>query len=167
MRKIAKEADLTAMTIYRYFDGKIEILSKIWVQIFADLFDQLEIQIEQAQSPAQRLRVAALSYVKYWLDNREHYFLVFMSKGIQQTDVKGFIEHADTLARFDIFRRCVAEIFPSSSAQALVRLKSELLICTLNGIAQNLITVSSYPWAPPEEIVQQAINGIISTQGDF
>jgi len=162
MRKIAKEADLTAMTIYRYFEGKIDILSKIWVEIFADLFDQLETQIKQAQSPEQKLRLAALGYVKYWLDNREHYFLVFMSKGIQQTDVKGFIEHADTLQRFDIFHHCLAELFPSPSAEALVRLKSELLICTLNGIAQNLITVSSYPWAAPEEIVQQAINGIVA-----
>jgi AcrR family transcriptional regulator len=77
MRKIAKVADLTPMTIYRYFDGKIDILSKIWIEIFAELFDELEAHAKAEKNSEQRLRKAALGYVNYWLENREHYFLVF------------------------------------------------------------------------------------------
>lgn len=161
MRKIAKEADLTPMTIYRYFDGKIDILSKIWVEIFAELFDQLEMQAKAEKNPEQRLRKAALGYVNYWLENREHYFLVFMSKGIKQTDVQSFIEHKETLQRFGLFTQCLAEITTPQPDEATLKLKSELLICTLNGIAQNLITVSSYPWSTPEEIIDHAIGGMI------
>jgi hypothetical protein len=39
--------------------------------------------------------------------------------------------------------------------------KSELLLCILNGIAHNLITISAYPWSSPDMLVQHAIRGLL------
>ena len=163
MRRLAREADLTVMTLYKYFDNKIDILSALWAQVFAELFDHLDQIAEREADPLARLHSVALGYVTYWLDHRQHYFMIFMSKGISQADVRGFIEDAATLERFNLLSDSLAAALGDNVAADLKRLKSELLLCILNGIAHNLITISSYPWSDPEEIVRTAIDGLVAT----
>jgi len=158
MRRLAKEAGVTPMTLYKYFDSKIDILRSLWAEIFAELFADLERIAAREPETRARLQAVALRYVTYWLDNPEHYFMVFMSKGISQTDVRGFVEDDATLAWFEVLRDSLAAAGATPSETPL---KSEFLLCVLNGIAHNLITISSYPWPEPEDLVRLAINGLL------
>jgi AcrR family transcriptional regulator len=160
MRRLAQEAGCTVMTIYRYYPRKIDILRDLWADVFRDLFELLAEKAGSIKSPAARLEALAQGYVEYWLERREHYFLVFMSSGVSQSDVSVFVEDDAVLQRFAIFRESLEAALPGAS-EAELTLKSDLLLCALNGIAHNLITISAYPWAAPKDLVRAATRGVL------
>ncbi len=49
--------------------------------------------------------------------------MVFMSKGIKQVDLRGFVETDATLARFDVLAACLAEALGNGANQPEKRLK--------------------------------------------
>lgn len=162
MRRLAQEAGCTAMTLYKYYDSKFDILSALWAEVFGRLFDELGRIAATECDPEARLNSVALGYVRYWLEHREHYFMVFMSGGISQADVTGFVSGSDTLARFDLLRTSLLAALGGDVDAEGLDLKTELLSCMLNGIAHNLITIGGYPWSAPEKLVRQAIDGLLA-----
>ena len=150
------------MTLYKYFDSKIDILRSLWAEVFDDLFGKLGKIAAQISDPRARLNSVALGYVTYWLDNPDHYFLVFMSKGISQGDVQRFVEDGATLAQFDLLRDSLAAALGNEVDLETKRLKSDLLLCVLNGVAHNLITISSYPWPDSEDLVRTGVEGLLA-----
>jgi AcrR family transcriptional regulator len=162
MRRIADAAGCTVMTLYRYYDRKIDILRDLWARVFASLFDELDRIAAACPDPAERINAVALGYVRFWLTNRDQYFMVFMSSNVDQADVSIFVQDDALLARFQLFQRCLIEAMRADTpAEADVAVKSELLLCILNGIAHNLITISAYPWPSPDMLVQHAIRGLL------
>ena len=164
MRRLAQEAGCTAMTLYQYYDSKFDILSALWAEVFGRLFDELGRIALTERDPTERLNAVALGYVSYWLEHREHYFMVFMSGGVSQADVTGFVSGSDTLARFELLRTSLHAALGGDDNADVLRVKAELLLCMLNGIAHNLITIGGYPWSDPEKLVRQAINGLLANQ---
>lgn len=160
MRYLAAELGCTVMTVYRHFPRKIDILQALWARVFADLFDGLERNVPSGGTAHDRLLSLALGYVQYWLDRRDHYFLVFMSSNVEQSDVSIFVQNDDLLARFDVFRQSIAAASPPDISDDALTLKVELLLCALNGITQNLITISGYPWSKPEALVGAAVRAV-------
>jgi len=163
MRRLAKEADCTVMTLYRYFDRKIDILRELWGEVFTELFDQLEQIAAEEKNATQRLNAVALGYVNYWLEQREHYYLVFMSSGVSQPDVSVFVESEDIVGRFALIFSSLAEALGETTEDVDLNIKAQLLICILNGISHNLITISAFPWAEPEALVDAAVVGVLGT----
>jgi AcrR family transcriptional regulator len=161
MRRLAAEVGCTVMTVYNYYPRKIDILRGLWARVFGVLFEELATQIASIIDPAERLRAVAMGYVQFWLNRREHYFLVFMSSNVEQSDVSIFVQDDALLARFDIFRQCIAEASLQPLDAQELELRSELLLCALNGISQNLITISGYAWAKPETLVDAAVHSIL------
>jgi AcrR family transcriptional regulator len=161
MRRIATEAGCTVMTVYNYFERKIDILRELWAQVFEELFGALEREAAQHSDAASRLMAVSLGYVEFWLERRDHYFMVFMSSGISQSDVSVFVGNEAVLARFNIFRDSLAGALGNEASGEVLTLKSELLLCALNGIAHNLITISAYPWSKPEALVREAVSGVL------
>lgn len=162
MRRLAKEAGCTVMTIYRYFERKIDILRALWAGVFNILFDQLDASAEAEADARKRLNRIAFEYVDFWLNNREHYFLVFMSSGISQSDVSVFVEDDEIVDRFDIFGASIGNVVGPDAGEAEIGLKTQLLLCALNGISHNLITISGYNWVDPEDLVRAAVDGTLS-----
>lgn len=161
MRRLAVEADCTAMTIYRYFDRKIDILRALWAKVFDELFNELDQIAAREDDAANRLNAVAFAYVNFWLTHRENYFLVFMSSGISQTDVSIFVGDEPTVNRFRVLRESLASALVPKISDADIELKAQLLLCALNGISQNLITISAYPWSKPDDLVRAAVKAIL------
>jgi AcrR family transcriptional regulator len=160
MRKLAAEAGCTTKTVYAYFDSKIDILSLLWSEVFAALFDQLDAVAAAQPEPKARLEAISQAYVGFWLEHREHYFLVFMSRGLSRAEVEGFVATGMPRARFELFIRCLAAVLGPGADEETLRQRSEALICALNGISQALITISGHDWAPPESLVRIAVDGV-------
>ena len=162
MRRIAREADCTVMTLYRYFDRKIDLLRYLWAEIFNDLFAKLVAIANHEPEASGRLLAIARAYVQFWLEQREQYFLVFMSSGVSQPDVSIFVEDDGVVEQFLLFQRSVADTLDEPLDSPEVNLKTQSLLCSLNGIAHNLITISAYPWEDPDTLVRSAVSGIRS-----
>jgi AcrR family transcriptional regulator len=161
MRRLAHESGCTPMTLYKYFENKFEILGMLWADVLGDLFDRLDGLAAAESDPAVRLRAVAEGYVEFWLDHRDHYYLVFMSGGITQADVSSFMGDEVLMARFDVFRSCIAEALGERAEHEEIRVRSEVLVCGLNGIAQGLVTMSGYPWAAPKTLVLGVTSGVL------
>ena len=161
MRRLAREADCTAMTIYRYFDRKIDILRALWANVFDELFNELDQIAAREDHTSNRLNAVAFAYVNFWLTHRENYFLVFMSSGISQTDVSIFVGDEPMVKRFGVLRESLASALEPEISDADIELKAQLLLCALNGISQSLITISAYPWSKPDDLVRAAVKAIL------
>ncbi|MBW8639993.1 TetR/AcrR family transcriptional regulator [Hoeflea sp. WL0058] len=162
MRRLASEAGCTVMTLYRYFDRKIDILRALWTEVFAELFDRLDRVAAGEADPTHRLLAVSQGYVDFWLERREHYFLVFMSSGVTQSDVSVFVGDDGVVSRFNVLRESLAGALDGRPGEAELKLKSELLLCALNGIAHNLITISAYPWSEPQALVRAAVTAVLT-----
>ncbi|MEM1397635.1 MAG: TetR/AcrR family transcriptional regulator [Pseudomonadota bacterium] len=167
MRRLASEAGCTVMTLYRYYERKIDILRALWGDVFEELFGLIDQTASEAllssdtKSPRDRLEAISNAYVSYWLDRREHYFLVFMSSGVSQNDVSVFVGDDQAVARFGVFFDALGLALGGTASEEDLMVKAQLLLCSLNGIAHNLITISAYPWVDPEILVKAAVSGVI------
>lgn len=162
MRRLATEAGYTPMTLYKYFENKFAILRMLWSDVFIAMFDQLDSVAAAEKNANRRLEAVAMGYVEFWLDHRDHYFLVFMSGGISQDDVSLFMADEKLLARFDLLRSCIADTFCEKPSPEELRVRGEVLLCGLNGVAQALITMSGYPWSDRQVLVRGVIAGALA-----
>jgi hypothetical protein len=123
------------------------------------VFDKVDAAATKPRDPRGRLRAASLAYVRYWLDHRDHYRIVFMTEGISQDQVGVFVNDSATAARFAIFTRALSANLPANTRA--LKEKTDLLLCGLHGIAHCAITMSSYPWTGAETLVEALIDGVL------
>jgi AcrR family transcriptional regulator len=160
MRRIAAGVGCTPMSLYSYYPRKIDILRHLWSELFEALFADLELVSIQTVQPVERLNLVSLKYVNYWLENPEHYRMVFMTEGVSQPDVSVFVNQDRISAHYRLFHMLIGAII--CAEEDATTLRAEALICALNGIAHNLITISGYTWSSPRLLVNVVVKGLIS-----
>jgi AcrR family transcriptional regulator len=161
MRKVAEAADMTPMTLYHYFDSKIDVLRYLWADVLHELFNELERVAKLERSTKRRLSKVSVLYVRYWIDHPDHYRMVFMSEGVSQPAVSIFVQQDPIAIRYALFAKCMSEATKADIHSA--SLLSELLVCTLNGIAHNHVTISGYRWRPPEQLVDVLLTALTAS----
>ena len=77
MRELAARLGVSAMTPYRYFKDKDEILSAIRTRAFDNFADSLEQAMAAPGKPAQRSEAVAKAYVSFALKHSCRYRLMF------------------------------------------------------------------------------------------
>jgi AcrR family transcriptional regulator len=155
MRNVAEAAGMTPMTLYRYFDTKVDVLRFLWSDVLNALFDSLEAIAKRERNHTRRLERVSIAYVRYWVDHPDHYRMVFLSEGISQPAVSVFVQQDDVVLRYGLFVRCVAEAVGRDASE--VSVESELLISSLQGISHNLVTISGHSWHEPEVLVRRFV----------
>ena len=83
-----------------------------------------------------------------------------MSSNVEQADVSLFVQDDALLARFDVLRNAIAAAAPPGLTEADRAFRTEMLLCALHGIAQNLITISGYPWPSAGRLVEAAVRAV-------
>lgn len=157
LRRLAKEAGVTTKTLYAYFADKREILQHIWVEFFEELFDRID-EIAASNTPRpEALRAAALCYVGYWVEHPERYRLVFMASDVSQNDVGNFLGISNVIERYAVFADLLGDASP---LQAPSSSKLNALICVLNGISHNMVTISNYSWGDPKDLLDLLLASI-------
>ncbi len=159
LRRIAKEVGCTPMSIYTYYNGKIDVLRTLWDDIFIDVFAKILAAKTANQDPKDAFRAMCVAYVEYWLDNRASYRLVFMSAGVEQSDVNVFVEASPVVNHYGIFLVALAAATDRPLSEIVG--DAQTLICGLNGIAHSIITISGYDWASPIKLVTNLVQGVL------
>lgn len=159
LRRLAREVGCTPMALYTYYDSKLDILRRLWAEVFDAAFGEIERARGNGATPALRLKAMACAYVRYWMDHPDHYRLVFMSAGVTQGDVTLFVE-ADAIAdRYAVFGFELVACVQRDDARMASH--AEALICGLIGVAHSHITVSGYPWSSADALVHVLVEGTI------
>ena len=100
MRRLANEVGCTPMTLYNYYDSKIDILRELWGAVFKDVFVGVNQAAQKGKDASDRLDAMCAAYVRYWLDHPDHYRMVFMSAGVSQSEVSVFVEEDAITGRY-------------------------------------------------------------------
>jgi AcrR family transcriptional regulator len=77
LRKIAEGIEYSAGTIYLYFKDKDEILFTLQTMAF-EKFHTAQNAVQQIEDPGERLMAHGKAYMKFALENREYYDLMFI-----------------------------------------------------------------------------------------
>ena len=158
MRRLAKEVGCAPMTIYAHFEGKQDILRYLWADVLADMSNEIQGKLERIDAPAERLQLAAQTFVSYWVDHPDHFRLVFMSNDVTRSDVSTFVKGEDTLAHFRMFSELVQVVLQSDSN---VKASTDTLISGMIGIALCLNTIRDYPWTDAKVMTDRLLTSII------
>lgn len=161
IRRVADLAGVTPKTLYSYFDSKLELLHSLWSDIFTEVFAALDEVDSTSGELAHHINVCT-AYVRYWIERPDHYRLVFMSGDVTQADVKGFIDRTEITDRFARLTAPLASLVAEVDRVGQgIRERSELLLCSLHGIAHCQITMSGHAWAPYGELVDLLVGSIV------
>ncbi len=162
MRRLAKEAGVTPKTLYAYFADKQDILQHIWQAFFIDLFDQIDAIAKSKRTPRARLKAACLHYIDYWETHDDRYDMVFMSNGVSQSDVGVFLDDSPIVERYAVFSDLISAASNSDTPDPSP-VKLNALICALDGIAHNKVTISYYDWGSSKALLDTLLPGIIDS----
>ncbi|MGA1465410.1 MAG: TetR/AcrR family transcriptional regulator [Bacteroidetes bacterium] len=78
MRKIANELDVTATTLYHYFENKDDLLLALVEDSIRQLADALRQSMEQEADPVTRLGILTDTFWKFALDHPQEYEVIYM-----------------------------------------------------------------------------------------
>jgi AcrR family transcriptional regulator len=77
IRKIAEKIEYSPGTIYLYFKDKDDILFTLQTIAF-EKFHKAQNSVQNISDPAERLKAHGKAYIKFALENREYYDLMFI-----------------------------------------------------------------------------------------
>lgn len=155
MRRIAREARVSPMSLYDYFRSKNEIIRAIWERFFSECFERVESAAARCKRGAYRkLEAACTAYVRYWLDHPDEYRAVFMIEDKIEKREQYFVETSAIIARYRIFSDLLSAHQPSSDSKTQNE-RAAALICGLTGVCHMLVTVSEFRWPTAKQLLKQ------------
>lgn len=163
IRRLAKEVGCAPMTIYAHFEGKTDILRYIWADVLTDMSGEIQKKLSSIVPPAERLQIAAQTFVSYWIDHPDHFRLVFMSNDVTRADVSRFVIDDRTLAHFRMFSDLVEVLLPDDSN---VKARTDTLISGMIGIALCTNTIRDYPWTDAVMMTDRLLLSITAPVSD-
>ena len=86
IRAIADAAGVTPPSIYLHFADKTELLAAVCEVRFQDFDRCLEEAAAGVDDPLEALWARGRAYVRFWLDNPEHYRILFMTRPSADTE---------------------------------------------------------------------------------
>lgn len=163
MRKIASLAECSPAALYTLFPSKRQLLRGIWEEVFADLMVALENTYDQT-APAQRVEALCACFVDFWLQRPDDYRAIFLIEDrLQHAQDSFFVDSSEALRRMAIFSRSLAEAQTRGELRkADPECQQNILLCGIQGIALNLITIPEYPWGDPQQLARNTIRTLLA-----
>ncbi|HEX5837238.1 MAG TPA: TetR/AcrR family transcriptional regulator [Anaerolineales bacterium] len=153
MRKIAAKAGMGTMTLYQYFPNRNAILHHIWADFFKELFALVRSDVEKQEGAKNKLKQACMTYLNYWVEHQDRFRIVFLNEDRASSSDGFFINHANIAEEMLIVVGPLMQDLMKSADLSAVIIFLEGLMCFVNGIALNVITISEYPWNHYEKYI--------------
>ena len=164
MRRIAEKIEYSPTTIYLYFKDKAELLEEVCQETFTRLAHRLTTILEEPGDPLERLKRGLVAYIKFGLENPQHYRVVFMMPPPEGFDKsKYLLPDSPGIQSFDFLRRCVFDCITAGKLRTKdVELVSQTLWCGVHGLTALLITHQMFPWVNKEQLIHSTVNTLVS-----
>ena len=157
IRAIADAAGVTPPSIYLHFADKTELLAAVSEARFRDLDRSMEDAAAAAAGPLEALWARGRAYVRFGLENPEHYRILFMTRPGPERPAKDEGE----LPGLTAFSHLVEEVARCMDAGALAA-GDPFLVATglwtdVHGVTSLLIARPDFPWPDVDRLLGHII----------
>ncbi len=153
IRAIADAAGVTPPSIYLHFSDKTELLAAVCEARFQDFDRCLEEAAAGIDDPLEALWARGRAYVRFGLDNPEHYRILFMTRPSADTEPRDI----SCLPGLTAFGHLVEEVARCMEAGALAKgdafLVATGLWSAVHGITSLLIARPDFPWPDLDQLL--------------
>jgi AcrR family transcriptional regulator len=150
MRAVAEKIGVSAMTPYRYFADKAELLSGLWQFVLRSLFNQMAEAIRAHGDARSRVKASLAAFLDYMESNPDQYRLVYMTEQTTQRQEKaGGLTSAPVYGELLDLVRGVLEDFAAEIGASTVHVKLANDIRTIMqlGYLHGTLVNRRYPWS--------------------
>lgn len=161
MRELGKRVGVSAMTPYRYFSDKDEILASIRTQAFTRLADRLDSVLDLPVSPPEKLALIANVYIDFAQQEPVHYRLMFDFSRPRQNSYPGqeFQENRVRSAFTSVIRDLVAHEVLNGDPERI----AQLLWTTVHGAIA--LDLAGQPMTGSRELIAEMARLLIAGFG--
>jgi AcrR family transcriptional regulator len=141
IREIAKEAGCSHTTIYIYFKDKEALLHQLAMGPLAQLREQMESALQRTDClPAERLRLLCQGFIRFCLQHRHIYDLIFMARAtrVDVADPELEVNRA-RIQLFGLLRQALREALPPTLAEEQLLAYARLCFFTLHGVVSTYV----------------------------
>jgi AcrR family transcriptional regulator len=164
IRMIADAVGVTPPSIYLHFPDKDALIEAVCEERFKEFDDALEAAATAADGePLEELRARGRAYVRFGLDNPEHYRVLFMAKHDRSMALDELVNpDGDVGAGARAFGHLVAAVVRAAGAGAIEApdpvVTAILLWSGFHGIVSLLISEPGFPWPETEVLVEALLD---------
>jgi AcrR family transcriptional regulator len=163
VRLIADAVGVTPPSIYLHFPDKDALIEAVCEERFKEFDDALETAAAGAGDALAELRARGRAYVRFGLDNPEHYRVLFMAKHDRSMSLAELVEpDGDAGAGARAFGHLVAAVVRAREAGAIATadpvVTAILLWSGFHGIVSLLISEPGFPWPEVDVLVEALLD---------
>jgi len=169
IRAVADAVGVTPPSIYLHFADKGELLYEVCQRHFRALDERMLAAGAQADDPLESLLRRGLAYVRFGLENPEHYRILFMARS---DELPGRAD--DELEDSASFEHMVEAVHRCMDADLMRREDPRTvtigLWATAHGLTSLFIAKPNFPWpdrlALAEQVLTAHCQGLLAEEGD-
>jgi AcrR family transcriptional regulator len=153
IRSIAETVGVTPPSIYLHFADKTELLLAVCEDRFEELDRRTEAAAAGAADPLDEIRRRGEAYVRFGLENPEHYRILFMNRfpaGAWDPERMAKACAFDHMVEA-VQRAMDAAMLPSDDGALVTAIG---MWAAVHGIVSLLIAKPEFPWPPVETLVR-------------
>lgn len=158
IRAIADAAGVTPPSIYLHFADKTELFNAVCEARFADFDRYLEEAAAGVADPLEALWARGRAYVRFGLDNPEHYRILFMTRRVAHPSPGNL----DNLPGLTAFSHLVEDVARGIDSGALAPgdpfLVATGLWSAVHGITSLLIARPDFPWPDLDRLLAHVLD---------
>jgi len=149
MRAVAEKIGVSAMTPYRYFVDKAELLSGLWQFVLRSLFNHMVEAIRGHSDARSRLRASLAAFLDYMESNPDHYRLVYMTEQTTRRQETAGLTSAPVYGELLDLVRSVLEDFAAAIGAPTTHLKlaNDMRTIMQLGYLHGTLVNRRYPWS--------------------
>ena len=157
IRAIARRVGVTAPAIYLHFADKAELLFAVCERHFLALDVATEAAAATSDDPLESLRRRGAAYVRFGVENPEHYRILFMGRA-GDTPVEWTADRLVASAAFghlvEAVERCIeAGVFRPMDPLTVAK----GLWIAVHGLASLFVARPDFPWGDRDELVDHVL----------
>ncbi|NLV57129.1 MAG: TetR/AcrR family transcriptional regulator [Acidimicrobiales bacterium] len=161
IRAVADAVGVTPPSIYRHFADKDRLLLEVCRLSFERFTDVLEDAFREDHDPRRRIEGMGRAYVRYAVDNPEHYRIMFMAR-FELTTQEYAEEMVTDGSSFDLLLRTADELVTAGLVRPELADRGALTIgmlfwANVHGLASLLVAKPGLPWPDRDRLIDDLV----------
>ena len=158
MRAIADAVGITPPAIYMHFADKDELIFAVCNARWAEFNEALDRAGDLSDDPVESLRQRGRAYIKFGMENPEHYRLLMMTKTDDPHEDIADLQKQGAVA-FQHLIGAVSRCIDSGAFREMDPYVTSIVVwAAVHGFTSLLVTAPNFPWPDLEETIDALLD---------